>query len=183
MTRALGPASGTAGTHGLRVELETAPRLVVASVLAPEGNVVSSGRMGLGETYAVADQIVTDERHRRLGLGTVVMAALERHALEAGLERAVLGATGDGRGRSTSGSAGTSGAPLTAVYYRPGLSRREDRAGDLAERDPAAERTRCRRAQGHDVAVLEERPPSPERLLAAPAELEERPALLALRRR
>ncbi len=32
-----------------------------------------------------------------LGLGTVVMAELERHALDAGLTRAVLGATGDGR--------------------------------------------------------------------------------------
>ena len=58
--------------------LDTSPRVAVASVLAPEGNVVASGRMGLGASYAVADQIVTDERHRRLGLGTVVMAALER---------------------------------------------------------------------------------------------------------
>jgi GNAT superfamily N-acetyltransferase len=119
MTRALGRPPGRQAPAGYEVSLETAPRHVVARVLAPEGNVVSSGRMGLGASYAVADQIVTDDSHRRLGLGTVVMAALERHALEAGLDRAVLGATGDGRvlyerlGWDV-------GAPLTAVYYRPG---------------------------------------------------------------
>ena len=97
MTRALGRPPGRRAPRGYEVKVEPAPTLVIASVLAPEGNVVSSGRMGFGETYAVADQIVTDDRHRRLGLGTVVMAELERHALEAGLERAVLGATGDGQ--------------------------------------------------------------------------------------
>jgi GNAT superfamily N-acetyltransferase len=97
MTRALGRPPGRRPPPHYEVKAEPGPTLVIASVLAPEGNVVASGRMGLGETYAVADQIVTDDRHRRLGLGTVGMAELERHALEAGLERAVLGATGDGR--------------------------------------------------------------------------------------
>ena len=89
------------------------------------------------------------------------MAALERHALEAGLERAVLGATGDGRALYER-LGWDVGAPLTAVLLPPGLSRREDRAGHLAEGDPAAERARCRRAQGHGVAVLEERAPAAE---------------------
>ena len=119
MTRELGHPPGRQPPRGYDVKVEPAPTLVIASVLAPEGNIVSSGRMGLGATYAVADQIVTDERHRRLGLGTVVMAALERHALEAGLDRAVLAATGDGRALYER-LGWDVGAPLTAVSYRPG---------------------------------------------------------------
>jgi GNAT superfamily N-acetyltransferase len=119
MTRRLGKPQGRQAPHGYRVDVEPAPTLAVARVLAPEGNVVASGRMGLGSTYAVADQIVTDERHRRLGLGTVVMAALERYAVEAGLDRAVLGATGDGRALYER-LGWEVGAPLTAVYYVPG---------------------------------------------------------------
>lgn len=101
------------------MKAEPAPTLVTVSVMAPEGNVVSSGRMGLGESYAVADQIATDDRHRRLGLGTVVMAELERHALEAGLTRAVLGATGDGRALYER-LGWDVGAVLAGAYYRPG---------------------------------------------------------------
>jgi GNAT superfamily N-acetyltransferase len=119
MTRALGHPPGRQPPFGYEVTLDAAPRLAVATVRAPEGNVVASGRMGLGTSYAVADQIVTDQKHRRLGLGTVVMAALERHALEAGVERAVLGATGDGRALYER-LGWDVGAPLTAVYYRPG---------------------------------------------------------------
>jgi GNAT superfamily N-acetyltransferase len=119
MIRRLGRPPGRRAPRGYLVEVETAPTVVVASVLAPEGNVVASGRMGLGASYAVADQIVTDERHRRLGLGTVVMAALEGYALEAGLDLAVLGATGDGRALYER-LGWTIGAPLTAVCYRPG---------------------------------------------------------------
>ena len=118
MTRALGQPPGRQPPTGFEVTVDAQPRLVVARVLAPEGNEVASGRMGLGASYAVADQIVTDERHRRLGLGTVVMAALERYAIEAGLERAVLGATDDGRALYER-LGWDVGAPLTAVYYRP----------------------------------------------------------------
>jgi GNAT superfamily N-acetyltransferase len=119
MTRALGRPPGRQAPRGYQVKLEPAPTVAVASVLAPEGNVVASGRMGLGASYAVADQIVTDEQHRRLGLGTVVMAELERHALEAGLERAVLGATGDGRALYER-LGWDVGAPLAGASYRPG---------------------------------------------------------------
>lgn len=118
MTRSLGRPLRRGAPHGYRVEVEPAPSRVIASVLAPEGNVVASGRMGLGASYAVADQIVTDEKHRRLGLGTVVMAALEKYAVEAGLDRAVLGATGDGRALYER-LGWDVGSPLTAVYYRP----------------------------------------------------------------
>jgi hypothetical protein len=48
-----------------------------------------------------------------------VMAALEGYAVEAGLGRAVLGATGDGRALYER-LGWDVGSPLTAVYYRPG---------------------------------------------------------------
>jgi GNAT superfamily N-acetyltransferase len=115
MTRRLGQPPGRQAPPGYEVRVEAAPTLVVAEVLAPEGDVAASGRMGLGTSYAVADQIVTDDKHRRLGLGTVVMAALERRALDAGLERAVLGATVDGRALYER-LGWDVGAPLTAVY-------------------------------------------------------------------
>ncbi len=119
MTRALGRPPGRQAPFGYQVKLEPAPTLVTVSVLAPEGNVVASGRMGLGASYAVADQIFTDDRHRRLGLGTVVMAELEKHALEAGLERAVLGATGDGRALYER-LGWDVGVPIAGATYRPG---------------------------------------------------------------
>jgi GNAT superfamily N-acetyltransferase len=118
MTRALGRPPSRQAPAGYEVRVDAEPRRVLASVLAPEGDEVASGRMGLGASYAVADQIVTDARHRRLGLGTVVMAALERHALDAGLERAVLGATGDGYALYER-LGWDLRSPLTAAYYRP----------------------------------------------------------------
>ena len=119
MTRGLGHPPGRQAPPGYELEVDPEPTVVVASVLAPEGNVVASGRMGLGSSYAVADQIVTEHRHRRLGLGTVVMAELERHALEAGLERAVLAATGDGRALYMR-LGWDVGAPLAGAVYRSG---------------------------------------------------------------
>ncbi len=119
MTRALGKPQGRQPPLRYEVEVEPSPTFVVASVLAPEGNVVASGRIGLGASYAVPDRIVTDERHRRLGLGTVVMAELERHALDAGLERAVLGATGDGRALYQR-LGWDVGAPLAGATLQPG---------------------------------------------------------------
>ena len=61
---------------------------------------------------------------------------------------------------------------------------RLDPAGDLAEGDPAAAGAGGGVAQHHLVAVLEERAAvRAERLLAAPAELEERAALVRARAR
>ena len=67
---------------------------------------------------------------------------------------------------------------------RPRLRRglgtsRLDPAGDLAEGDPAAAGAGRRVAQRDLVAVLEERAAAGERLLAAPAQLEERAARVA----
>lgn len=82
---------------GYAVVLADAPagaavRIVAAGALAASGGVVV-----VGET-AIFDRIVTDPAHQRRGLGTRVMAALGQAARDRGARRAVLVATGDGRG-------------------------------------------------------------------------------------
>ncbi|MEV7321993.1 GNAT family N-acetyltransferase [Streptomyces sp. NPDC093970] len=69
-------------------------RVVVA---APDGSLAARGQMGLAGEVAVADQILTTPAHRRRGLGSVVMRALQQQALAAGATRGVLGATPQGR--------------------------------------------------------------------------------------
>src|SRR4051794_9315709 len=61
------------------------------------------------------------------------------------------------------------------------LPRRLDPAGDLAQGDPAAAGARSRVAEHDLVAVLEEGAAVVERLGAAPRQLQERAALVALR--
>ncbi|MEU4930689.1 GNAT family N-acetyltransferase [Streptomyces yokosukanensis] len=58
---------------------------------------LSQGQMAsLGEAVVV-DRVMTEEAHRRRGLGDFVMRALADHALEAGAVLGVLGATDAGR--------------------------------------------------------------------------------------
>lgn len=67
-------------------------------VLHTNGEVAASGRITLHEGSAVFDQIVTDEAHRRLGLGTVVMQNLDALATQARATERLLVATEAGRG-------------------------------------------------------------------------------------
>lgn len=67
-------------------------------VLHANGEVAASGRITLHEGSAVFDQIVTDDSHRRLGLGTVVMQHLDALATQAKATERLLVATEAGRG-------------------------------------------------------------------------------------
>lgn len=66
-------------------------------VVAPDGALAARGQAGLAGAVAVPDQIETQPAHRRRGLGSVVMRALQHQAHAAGATRAVLGATTEGR--------------------------------------------------------------------------------------
>jgi GNAT superfamily N-acetyltransferase len=57
----------------------------------------ASGRLVVHGRCAVFDQIETAESHRRRGLGSVMMHALDAIATEAGVEERLLVATADGR--------------------------------------------------------------------------------------
>ncbi|MEU2424963.1 GNAT family N-acetyltransferase [Streptomyces sp. NPDC007851] len=89
----------TPGTLPPGYALRTWTRGDVVRVLiaAPDGSLAARGQMGVAGEVAVADQILTTPAHRRRGLGSVVMRALQQQALGRGATRAVLGATTQGR--------------------------------------------------------------------------------------
>ncbi|ATZ28691.1 putative N-acetyltransferase YjcF [Streptomyces lavendulae subsp. lavendulae] len=82
---------------GYTTTVETADGVTHVRVLGAGGEPAACGRTGLAGTACVFDQIVTEPAHRRLGLGTVVMAALTGAAVDSGATTGVLGATVQGR--------------------------------------------------------------------------------------
>jgi GNAT superfamily N-acetyltransferase len=66
-------------------------------VIHSSGQSAASGRVAVHAGCAVFDQIITEEAHRRLGLGTVVMLNLDDVARRAGATRRLLVATEAGR--------------------------------------------------------------------------------------
>ena len=69
----------------------------LVQVLHANGELAASGRVTLHEGTAVFDQIITSDLHRRLGLGTVVMQALDAFARQANVTERLLVATEEGR--------------------------------------------------------------------------------------
>ncbi len=67
-----------------------------------------------GAAAVVVDQVDTSPSHRRRGLGALLMRTLQNAAFEAGAERAVLGATTDGRALYNTLNWRTAG-PLTGL--------------------------------------------------------------------
>jgi GNAT superfamily N-acetyltransferase len=88
------PAAALADGYRLTVEGEG---VIIASVANEAGDVVASGKIALAHSHATFDQIVTDELHRRRGLGRAVMDALSAAAVERGVTEGVLVATPVGR--------------------------------------------------------------------------------------
>ena len=70
---------------------------IKVEIMSGHGELAASGSASMGEGHAVFDQILTQEGHRRLGLGTTVMGALTRRAIERGASQGTLIATPDGR--------------------------------------------------------------------------------------
>lgn len=62
---------------GYRVEIQASDAAVHVFVLAADGELAASGHGGEGPGASVCDRIVTQPAHRRRGLASVVMAALE----------------------------------------------------------------------------------------------------------
>ncbi|MFD8290271.1 GNAT family N-acetyltransferase [Streptomyces lavendulae] len=88
---------GAHAPDGYTATVETAGGVTHVRVLSADGELAASGRTGLAGAACVFDQIVTEPAHRRLGLGTVVMAALTGAAIDGGASTGVLGATVQGR--------------------------------------------------------------------------------------
>ncbi|MFF4393215.1 GNAT family N-acetyltransferase [Streptomyces sp. NPDC001552] len=92
--------------------------VVSVRVLAADGELAARGQTGLTGTACVFDQIITEEAHQRLGLGTVVMGALTEAAVENGAATGVLGATVQGRALYETLDWKVL-APLTGFLYKP----------------------------------------------------------------
>jgi GNAT superfamily N-acetyltransferase len=82
---------------GYTVRLVETDHKLQIDIEAPDGSPAATGRCGLADNTATFDRIVTEEAHRRRGLGSVVMARLAAAALARGVERGALIATPDGR--------------------------------------------------------------------------------------
>jgi GNAT superfamily N-acetyltransferase len=79
------------------ISLEAEHGGYVVRVIHASGELAASGRVAVHAGCAVFDQIVTEEAHRRLGLGTVVMLNLDVVAEQAGATNRLLVATEAGR--------------------------------------------------------------------------------------
>ncbi|MBQ5949230.1 GNAT family N-acetyltransferase [Massilia sp. ST3] len=95
-----GPAKMTGNAEsppGYRITAEAEHGGQIVRVLHAGGGLAASGRVAVHANCAVFDQIVTEESHRRLGLGTVVMLALDALAGIACVTERLLVATDAGR--------------------------------------------------------------------------------------
>jgi GNAT superfamily N-acetyltransferase len=96
MTAAFSSPDQPALTAGYRLSVE-GDSVIGATIYESAGEIAASGKAALANGHAVFDQIVTNESHRRRGLGRVVMQALSAAALAREICRGVLVATPDGR--------------------------------------------------------------------------------------
>ncbi|WP_030663606.1 GNAT family N-acetyltransferase [Streptomyces rimosus] len=82
---------------GYTAAVETSGAVVRVRVLDAAGEQAAQGQMALLGQATVMDRVITEEAHRRRGLGAFVMRTLADRALDQGAVLGVLGATDDGR--------------------------------------------------------------------------------------
>lgn len=97
MTTPLKAGATSPPPPGYALRLIETDGLCRVEIDAPDGVLAAGGNCGLGGAHGTFDRIVTDEAHRRRGLGSVVMQALTTAALARGVTDGVLIATPDGR--------------------------------------------------------------------------------------
>ncbi len=120
MLREITEATTVPAPDGYDVQtVQSSDTLLTAEIRTTTGELAARGQIGLGQVFVVPDQIVTEDSHRRRGLGSVVMNHLEHGALRAGRTHAILGATTDGRALYTK-LGWTTAAELAGYYHRPG---------------------------------------------------------------
>jgi GNAT superfamily N-acetyltransferase len=83
-------------TASYELETSTDGPLEYVHILATDGTVAARGMTAIAGSDAVMHDIQTDPAHRRRGLGSVVMGALSRRAVERGASRGLLMATVEG---------------------------------------------------------------------------------------
>ncbi|QLE75580.1 GNAT family N-acetyltransferase [Streptomyces rectiverticillatus] len=104
--------------EGYSGSLETSGSVTFVRVHDAAGELAAKGQVALLGHEAVVDRVVTEETHRRRGLGAFVMRTLADHAVAAGASLGVLGATDEGRALYES-LGWKAHARLAACAYRP----------------------------------------------------------------
>ncbi|TCO16586.1 acetyltransferase (GNAT) family protein [Kribbella steppae] len=84
------------GTSSYELEITSEGPLESVRILAADGTIAARGMASIVDNDAVMHDIQTDPAHRRRGLGSVVMGALNRRAIERGAESGLLMATVEG---------------------------------------------------------------------------------------
>ncbi|MEW2034813.1 GNAT family N-acetyltransferase [Streptomyces roseifaciens] len=104
--------------EGYTASLETSDGVTYVRMHDAAGGLAATGQVALLGHEAVVDRVVTEEIHRRRGLGAFVMRTLADHAVAGGASVGVLGATDEGRALyETLGW--KAHARLAACVYRP----------------------------------------------------------------
>jgi len=96
MSIALADHPDTAPGPEYRLELSEGDGVLRVQVLHASGEVAARGMAAVVDADVVMHDIHTDPAHRRRGLGSVVMAALSRRAVELGATTGLLMATYEG---------------------------------------------------------------------------------------
>jgi GNAT superfamily N-acetyltransferase len=95
-------ANSTSIPAGYRPSFRREKWGLLAALTDEKGALAANGRLMIEQGWAIFDRIETDEAHRRRGLGTAMMHALQREALSVGVRGGLLVATADGERLYTS---------------------------------------------------------------------------------
>ncbi|GHG48699.1 GNAT family N-acetyltransferase [Streptomyces griseocarneus] len=111
-------ATDPVAPEGYAATVETLEGVTYVRVHDAAGELAAKGQMAVLGEATVVDRVVTEEAHRRRGLGGFVMRTLADLAVDRGAALGVLGATDDGRALYETLGWKTH-SPLAACIYRP----------------------------------------------------------------
>lgn len=89
------PKTGLSNEYILEVENELP--VSMAKVLTTNGDIAATGRLVFVDDFVIYDRIETDALHRRRGLATIILKALENIAISRGKTKGILVATTAGK--------------------------------------------------------------------------------------
>ncbi|OSY39960.1 GNAT family N-acetyltransferase [Streptomyces platensis] len=110
--------------EGHTVSMETRDGVTYIQLHDVEGELAAQGQMAVLGEATVIDRVITEQAHRRRGLGAFVMRTLADRAVADGATLGVLGATDEGRALYERLD-WKAYAPLAACIYRPENSSRD----------------------------------------------------------
>ncbi|WJY42597.1 GNAT family N-acetyltransferase [Streptomyces sp. P9-2B-2] len=104
--------------EGYTVSVETRDGVTYIQLHDMAGELAAQGQMAVLGEATVIDRVITEQAHRRRGLGAFVMRTLADRAVADGATLGVLGATDEGRALYETLD-WKAYAPLAACIYRP----------------------------------------------------------------